>query len=185
MENFLNILNILSLIFASLISVIALYNTNKIQTQEHQVSIMAQKRSERIDLMRKYSSRIISSCKTLACIDVRDKTEIQKDLISAVNSFTSLLQYIYPHDIELIDLAKELENIFICDNIDSKELALQKTDIFWKKTDLYIGTEYERLKIEASGKFNDSGEVEGEENTFSAIYAKLEDEAKKRASHNN
>ena len=185
MENFLNILNIISLIFASLISVLALYNTNKIQTQEHQVSIMAQKRSERIDMMRKYSSRIISSCKMLAYIDLQDKTDIQKELISAVNSFNSLLQYIYPHDIELINLAKELENIFVCDCIESKELALEKTEIFWKKTDLYIGTEYERLKTEASGKFNATGEVKGEENTFSAIYNKLKEEAYNAAPDND
>ena len=46
----------------------------------------------------------------------------------------------------------------------------------WIYTDLYIGTEHERLKLEVEGKFQNSGETEKEATSFEDIYQKLKEQ---------
>ena len=46
-------------------------------------------------------------------------------------------------------------------------------DSFWKMCDVYVGVEYERLKIESMGDIKGSGEVKGETKTFEDIYGIL------------
>ena len=41
---------------------------------------------------------------------------------------------------------------------------------FWQMCDVYVGVEYERLKIESMGDIKGSGEVKGEAKTFEDIY---------------
>ena len=169
MNEFLAIINVVAAIGATIISTITLFTTKKLQTMQQKVNIMANKRSDRIDLMRSYSAQVLSNAKTF--LYGINKEENKFNLLSAVDNFNSLLQYEYPYDIELIDIANEILNLCLANN-DKEELQV-KIKSFWKKCDIYVGVEYERLKKEAQGTFNKSGEVKGESNTFEEIYKKL------------
>ena len=170
MEKILAIINVLGVIGATIVSTITLFSTRRLQTMQQKVDIMANKRSDRIDLMREYSSKIISLAKRFiyGLADEESKTE----LISAVDYFNSLLQYAYEHDVELIDCANEITKTCVAKNVDVESLEKLIAD-FWEKCDVYVGVEYERLKIESNGSFNGSGELNSESMTFEGIHKKI------------
>lgn len=170
MEQILSIINVIGVIGATIISAITLYSTKTLQTMQQKVNVMANKRSERIDKMREYSASIISNAKLFLYGISTNESKV--NLISAVDKFISLLQYQYVHDIELVDCANEITKLCLSANLNHDELKKQ-IESFWKMCDLYIGVEYERLKLESHGTFNGSGEITKETNTFEAIYEKL------------
>jgi hypothetical protein len=55
----------------------------------------------------------------------------------------------------------------------SKDELKGKLRKFWKMCDVYVGVEYERLKIESMGDINGSGKVNSETKTFEDIYGIL------------
>ena len=170
MAEFLEIVNIIGIIGTVLISTTTLFTTRSLQRSQQKATMMATKRSERIDLMREYSSGIISCGKHI--LYGVDDTDTKKDLICYADKFISLLQYEYIHDIELIDNVNDIVELSFCEKTDKDELALQLME-FWKKCDIYVGVEYERLKIESMGDINGSGEVSSETKTFEGIYSVL------------
>lgn len=139
MEEILSIINIVGVIGATIISAITLFSTKQLQKTQQQTDIMAKKRSKRIDLMREHSAKIISCGKQI--LYGLEKPETKTELVFAVDNFNSLLQYAYPHDVEIIDAANALCAICINDNYE-KEALQDAIDRFWKLTDIYVGVEY-------------------------------------------
>ena len=176
MDKILEIINVIGVFGAVFVSAIALFSTKKLQTMGQQVTIMAQKRSSRIDLMRKYSSEITSNAK-LVVYGIATPVD-NSNLVKATSNFIALLQYEYKYDIELIDMANDLLNCAINATCSNSQL-LDKIDEFWQKCDLYVGVEFERLKNESLGMFNKSGEIKDESLTFDGIYEKLFAEQRK------
>ena len=170
MPNFIDVINIIGIIGATAISTITLFTTRALQRSQQKATIMANKRSERIDLMREYSAGLISAAKKILYGINEAKTK--SDLISYADKFISLLQYAYRHDVDLIDCAKSIVDTAMCDSPD-KDILCALIDSFWKMCDVYVGVEYERLKIESMGDIKASGEVKGETKTFEDIYGIL------------
>ena len=171
------VLQSLGIIATLIVSIWTLRESQKDSEKQSFVGIMVHKRSVRLDLLRRYSSQIITYSKCLL-VKTSDIGLLREKLISAAQSFISLLQNQYKHDIELIRLAKEIENTLLSNaelsDDDVKEVH-RTVETFWKKCDLYIGTEHERLKMESSGAIPGSGDVVAEENNFNDIYQKLEE----------
>ena len=179
MDLALDILNLVGIVGAVVISAITLLSSRRLQTMQQHVSIMTTNRSDRIADMRKYSAKIISLSKAILNGVSIDESKDKLDLIKAVDSFNSLLQYIYPHDIELIDIAKDLENkLAYSSDLPDKASTDEEIINFWKLCDLYIGTEHERLKQEVNGEFQKTGETGKEAATFEDIYEKLKRQMK-------
>ena len=170
MDDFLSIINIVAALGATIISTITLFTTKSLQRMEQRVNVMANKRSERIDLMREYSASTLTCAKQI--LHGINLDENEANIIASANNFISLLQYEYEHDIELIDSANRLVTLCLADVLDKGELK-KEIELFWKKCDVYVGVEYERLKLESKGAFNKSGDVKNESNTFEQIYQKL------------
>lgn len=167
MGEFLDIINIIGVIGATVISTITMFTTRSLQRNQQKATVMATKRSERIDLMREYSAGIISHGKhILYGIDTPDT---KAALICYADKFISLLQYEYLHDVELIDTANAIVDACLSERLDRDLLKLRLKE-FWKMCDIYVGVEYERLKIESMGDINGSGEINGETKTFEDIY---------------
>ncbi len=160
---------------------ITLLYSYKFAKDSNKISVVAQKRSKRIDEMRQSSSKIISNAECIIRkLDEKNNAKYKASLVFEVNYYVSLLQYVYEKDIELIDMAKSIAES-LCNNqnkMDEEEL-LNLIRRFWYRTDLYIGTEFERLKKEASGKVEKSGGVEDSSLTFSGIYTRLEKESQR------
>lgn len=170
-----NIVQTLGIVSTLIISVWTLIESQKDSKARNIVGIMVHKRSARIDELRRLYSQIITYSKCLLISDSKTSSrELKEKLIYSVNRFVSHLQYQYEHDIELIDMAKELESRFaITDNFSTLPDTAQLISDFWTKCDLYIGTEHERLKKESLGSLPGSGEIAMEENEFNSIYDKL------------
>ena len=175
MGEFLDVINIIGVIGATVISTITLFTTRALQRHQHKATVMATKRSERIDLMREYSAGIISHGKHV--LYGVDTPNTKSTLICYADKFISLLQYEYIHDVELIDTANAIVEVCLSESVD-KELLNIKLQKFWRMCDIYVGVEYERLKIEAMGDIKGSGEVSGETKTFEDIYSILVAEQK-------
>ena len=173
METILSIINVVGVIGATIISAITLFTTKNLQTMQQKVNVMANKRSERIDSLRNFSADVITYSK-LFLYEINGP-ENKKDLISAADNFIALLQYEYKHDIELIDCANDVVRLCLEDKIDKDRLR-ERIGQFWTMCDVYVGVEYERLKIESKGLFNGSGEIKSESDTFEQIYQKLRKE---------
>jgi hypothetical protein len=169
MQEILEIINMVGIIGATAISTITLFTTRSLQRSQQKATIMANKRSERIDLMREYSAGLISAGKQF--VYGIESEETKKDLISFADKFNSLLQYAYLRDVELIDCANEI--VALCMEKGSKDELKSKLYNFWKMCDVYVGVEYERLKIESMGDINGSGKVNSETKTFEDIYGIL------------
>lgn len=167
----LDIIQILSIAVTIVISSLTLYKSSKVAKNDRQVSVLTNKRSDRISEMRTFSASILSLSEIIIYKNGTNADDEKASLITSVRSFNSVLQYIYDKDIELIDLAMEIKGRMICFDINSnKDEIINLLNTFWKKCDLYIGVEFERLKNESSGKFTKLGT---EENSFSTIYEKL------------
>lgn len=173
MGEFLDIANIIGVIGTTVISMLTLFTTRALQRKQQKVNIMANKRSERIDLMREYYASIIS-CGKHILYNV-DTKETKTTLICYVDKFISLLQYEYIHDIELIDCANDIVDICLSQKLNKEALesCLQK---FWRMCDIYVGVEHERLKNESMGDIAGSGEVDRSAKTFEEIYSILANE---------
>lgn len=177
--NFFNDVPNLISVFTLIITACTLAYSYKFGKDSQKISIVAQKRSIRIEQLRKLTSRIISSSECITRgINPTELPKYQALLISDVNALSSLLQYVYEKDIELIDYAKDIMNILCSeDNNYSTEEMQCLIRTFWYKSDLYIGTEFERLKKEASGKMERSGGIQDSQTTFDGIYKSLERES--------
>ncbi len=170
----LDVINLVGIFGAVAVSAITLSSTKKLQTMQQQVTVMTHKRSKRIDDVRSFSSDIVALSKTISTGITVSEKEDKVNLVKAVCGLTSQLQYIYNHDIELIDTAKWLENaLCFAPNPPSVETVGKMIDKFWILSDLYVGTEHERLKLEVGGNFQQTGETEKEANSFEAIYQML------------
>lgn len=170
MKEVLDIINVVGIVGATAISTITLFTTRALQRAQQKATIMANKRSERIDLMREYSAGLISSGKHI--LYGIDSNDTKANLICFADKFNSLLQYEYVHDVELIDSANKIVKICLNKDINKEALEAELTH-FWKMCDVYVGVEYERLKIESMGDIKGSGEVNGETKTFEDIYTVL------------
>ena len=168
MPAFLDVINVVGVLGATLISTVTLFTTRSLQRSQQKATMMANKRSERIDLMREYSAEIISLGKHI--VFGVDSSDTKAQLIRYVDRFNSLLQYEYIHDVEMIDTANAIVSACLADTVDKSRLA-SVLDKFWKMCDVYVGVEYERLKVESMGDINGSGEVSNETKTFEDIYS--------------
>lgn len=168
------VLSIATLIISVLTCMMTLIISNRQANIARQADVIVKQRRDRIDLLRKLSASILSYSKMLM-MNIDDKEDdIRKELIKAVNYFAINLQYIYPRDIELIDLAYRIESRLTTN--DPKDCVSLQTllESFWRNCDLYIGTEYERLKCESSGVLTKCGDTYKQETQFEDIYRKLE-----------
>lgn len=170
MIGFLDVVNTVGVIGATVISTITLFTTRALQRTQQKASVMATKRSERIDLMREFSAEIISHGKHI--LYGIGNAETKGSLISYTDKFIALLQYEYEHDVELIDCANDIVEISLAEVLDKGALK-DKLTLFWKMCDIYIGVEYERLKLESIGEIHGSGKVKDETERFENIYSVL------------
>lgn len=175
MPEFLDVVNIIGVIGTVLISTTTLFTTRALQRSQQKATIMATKRSERIDQMREFSAGIISCGKHI--LYGIDNEDTKRDLIRYTAQFNSLLQYAYIRDVETISSANRIVELSLCKEIDKKALETALLE-FWKKCDIYVGVEHERLKTEAMGDINGSGKISSETKTFEEIYSILSEKQK-------
>lgn len=175
MPEFLEVVNIIGVIGTVLISTTTLFTTRALQRSQQKATIMATKRSERIDQMREFSAGIIS-CGNHILYGIGDK-ETKKTLICYANKFISLLQYAYPHDVELINCVNRIVRLSLRKAVNKSALRRLLRQ-FWKKCDIYVGVEHERLKNESMGDINGSGKIGRESQSFEEIYTVLSEKQK-------
>ena len=98
-------------------------------------------------------------------------------MITYVAKFNSLLQYAYPRDVETIDNTNRIVELCLSQPLNKTGLEAE-LHAFWKKCDIYVGVEHERLKNESMGDINGSGKIGRESQSFEEIYAVLSEKQK-------
>ena len=85
----------------------------------------------------------------------------------------SLLQYYneYEQDVALIQTTHKIIELALADKLNRKELE-DTVKHFWWMCNVYVGVDYERLKIESLGKINKGGASQQEASDFTALYKK-------------
>lgn len=165
------LISALSTVFVGICTILI---TKRVSNNQQKVTILTQKRSDRINSLRLLSSEIISLAKIALLKNFNNTQEEKKKIVFSVSRFCAQLQYIYSKDIELIDLARELEKFVLRDKtmIDNRSLLIV-LNTFWLKCDLYIGTEFERLKAEIKGQYSNPGQPTQSQQNFDSIYNEL------------
>lgn len=145
------------------LTVYTLHQNILLSVKEQKSEILTQKRSQRIDLLRTYSSTILAEGE----LRMLDKKIDCSALVYATNNYAALLQYIeaYIEDVELINLVHELERMIIDKSYD-KELLRKKLNKFYLKNDQYIAVEYFRLIQEVKNKSLDSNSIDEQQKDY-------------------
>lgn len=145
------------------LTIYTLYQNTKISLKEQKSEILTQKRSQRIDMFRAYSSTILAEGE----LKILDKKVNYSALIYATYNYAALLQYIqeYIDDIELVTLVHEIKRRILDKDCDKKILkdVLNK---FYLKNDRYIAIEYSRMIQEVTSKTLDNNEIEIQKKEF-------------------
>ena len=176
MEGFKDLFDTIGILATILISTVTLFTTRAMQISQQQTTIMAAKRSERIDLMRKYSAGLISCGKQLLYGIAGRKTKAK--LVCYAENLISLLQYAYPLDVVWVDCINSIVRTCMKKELNKKKLKRMLREA-WRICDIYVGVEHERLKNESKGNINGSGKVNMEAKTFEDLYKELSVEQEK------
>ena len=173
MEHWVDLVESLALAGTLLITIVNLFTTSALTRSQQQSSIMSTKRSERIDKMREHSAGFISCCEYLLH-DLNDKNT-KRDLLHHGHSMISMLQYFdeYTYDVDLIKTTHKIMELCLEEDIDEAQLR-RLIKSFWWMCNVYIGADFERLKIESLGKINKGGASEKEATSFDALYTKFD-----------
>lgn len=145
------------------LTIYTLHQNTILSVKEQKSEILTQKRSQRIDLLRTYSSTILAEGE----LRILDKKIDCSALVYATNNYAALLQYIdaYIEDVELINLAHELERMIINKHYD-KETLRKMLNKFYFKNDHYVAVEYSRLIQEVKSKSLDSNSIEEQKKDY-------------------
>lgn len=172
MENWVDLVESLALAGTLLITIVNLFTTSALSHSQQQSSIMSTKRSERIDKMREHSAGIISCCKYI--LHGLDTDDTKRELLHHGHSMISLLQFFheYTYDVELITTTHKIMEHCLGDKIKKDEL-MELVDSFWWMCNVYVGADFERLKIESLGKIHTGGASEKEATSFDGLYKKF------------
>lgn len=156
-----------------------LYQNTKLSLKEQKSEILTNKRSQRIDMFRTYSSTILAEGE----LRILDKEVNESALIYATYNYAALLQYIqeYTEDIKLINLVHEVKRMILDKNCDKKALKHILNELYLK-TDCYISIEYSRLiqEVESQTTLDNNAiesqkeEFKEQERKYSKLYKEIE-----------
>lgn len=157
-----------------------LYQNTKLSLKEQKSEILTNKRSQRIDMFRTYSSTILAEGE----LRILDKEVNESALIYATYNYAALLQYIqeYTEDIKLINLVHEVKRMILDKNCDKKALKHILNELYLK-TDCYISIEYSRLiqEVESQTTLDNNAiesqkeEFKEQERKYSKLYKEIEE----------
>lgn len=151
-----SIISIVSVCVTLLLGVAGLIFNSYVQRKTHSISVITKTRLARREKTKDLLAKMIKLSDTvyLDCLDEKEK----KDVISSLAEVSSMIRSeytgTYPCDIELIDLTEQLkENViaYLRGTI-SQEKLMKTRNAFIETFDIYIQTEWQRIKLETVGK---------------------------------
>lgn len=132
-----------------------------IQRKNNSIRIVTEKRVERRSMTQAYMADIIhcSDLKYIDSLTSSEKKQVIFKLSNACACIRSMYTYTYARDIELCESANQLEECVIAyiNNVEQgveflrDAIEAQKAE-FIKNADIYIQTDWSRIKTEAEGK---------------------------------
>ena len=155
----LDIIESLGIVAALIVSVYTLTQNNKLFLKKSKSTILTAKRSERIDLLRQYSSTILSEGEL--CL-LGEKVDARL-LVTAVNNYSSVLQYNlnYEDDVKLIKMVHEIKRMILSKSTSKSELK-EALNNFYFYNDMYVAVEFSRVASEIKNANNEYKSVESQ-----------------------
>ena len=137
-----------------------------------QTSIMAGKRSARLDQLRERTAGIMNTVGMYIRGTADSSTKVE--LLDHYHGFITLLQYQdnYTQDKCLLEQLKVVVDLCKAEPIDTKALE-HETNVLWWMCNVYIGADFDRLKTESQGLIQRAGNVLREAQTFENFHEKL------------
>lgn len=149
----------IGIIITLILSIYTLRQNNRLFLRQKKSEILTQKRSDRIDQLRKQSSIILAEGE----LKLLGKENNTSNLVYAVNTYSSLLQFIYAYedDIKLIRLTHEIERMVLNPSCDNTVLC-KLLNLFYFYNDLYISIEFARISAEINNSQNEYGSIDSQ-----------------------
>lgn len=147
------------------LGIVGLIVNTLLQRRNNSIHTITEKRIERRTKTQKCVAKLIkySDNQFLDAIDKKEFHKVKEKTIKYCSILRSMYTYTYWHDKELCEAAFELK-IAIFDYIDKKinaEKLLRKREKFTNIADIYMQTDWSRIKVETTGKsFNLSAKDE-------------------------
>lgn len=151
-----SIVSIISVCVTLLLGIGGLIFNSYVQRKTHSISVITKTRLARREKTKDLLAKMIkfSDTKYLDCLDEKEK----KDVISSLAEVSSMIRAEYTGtyhcDIELIDLTEQLKDkvISYLRGTTSQEELMKARNELIKTFDIYIQTEWQRIKLETVGK---------------------------------
>ena len=157
-----NIISIVAICVTLLLGLLGFIVNSLIQRKSNSIQIITKTRLDR----REKTKRIMSEVSMLSNIDYlnvlskEEEKEVIKKLIEQVSILRSEYTRTFECDIVLLDSVYAVLSALISyindDSIVNEESLINKREEFIKCADIYIQTEWKRIKLETVGKMNDN-----------------------------
>lgn len=153
-----NIIAILTICVSFILGVMGLIANSMIQRKSNSISVITGTRLERRKKTQELATKLLQygdSDVLNGVMSEKDKAEAVKVCSECVATLRSLYTFTVKEDRELVGAAQELKDV-ICARLLGKEveeeaLSVQR-DAFSKVLDIYLTTEWKRIKLETVGK---------------------------------
>ena len=157
-----NIISIIAICVTLLLGVSGFIINSFVQRKSNSINVITKTRLARREKTKELMAKMIK-LSNISYLDSLDKKE-HKDIISSLTEVTSIIRSeyssVFPCDQRLIELTNELSSSVISylssPNEENKNKLNSSRDNFIKEMDLYIQTEWKRIKLETVGKMKNN-----------------------------
>ena len=155
-----DIISIIAICVTLLLGVTGFIINSFVQRKSNSISVITKTRLARREKTKALMAKMLklSSLDYLDILDDSDKKEIIASLVETVSEIRSEYTETYDCDVKLIDATNKLSNgvVSYLNGSKNKEELLNARNEFTEAMDLYIQTEWRRIKLETVGKMKDN-----------------------------
>ena len=153
-----NIIAILTVCVTFLLGIMGLIANSMIQRKSNSISVITGTRLERRKTTQELAAKLLryGDAEFLKTVkSEKEKAEAMEVCSGCVATLRSLYTFTVKEDLELVEAAEELKStvyeILFGSNANYEKLS-KRRDVFSKIVDIYLTTEWKRIKLETVGK---------------------------------
>ena len=157
-----DVISLIAVCVTLLLGVVGFIINSFVQRKSNSISVITKTRLNRREKTKTLMAKMIklSSIEYLNSLDKEDKKATVKELVEATADIRSEYSQIFECDRDLISSTESLKDSVISymnsNNNTNKENLICKRKGFIKEMDLYIQTEWKRIKLETVGKMKNN-----------------------------
>ena len=176
-----DVISFIAVCVTLLLGVIGFIINSFIQRKSNSISVITKTRLNRREKTKTLMAKMIklSSIEYLDSLDKEDKKATVKELVEVTADIRSEYSQIFECDRDLISSTESLKDSVISymnsNNDANKESLICKRKEFIKEMDLYIQTEWKRIKLETVGKMKNNNKHSSWDEIYDAYQKDYQD----------